>query len=204
MARAPPPPPPPPAKPLVVFKPLVITKRDGSTVAPKASGKPSINLNDILSKRSQLKAATRDEYVPAPSSSSSAPLVTLDTLNSIQLKRPLSRSVTQPVVTKSDLSCLALKRVAIQRSPGGTPVRRDALLDVANTTHNVMSAALRRKFENVRSPKDKASPKSPISPSSPQRSEWVDENMDYMNNSRYLTPKRPSPRHPSRSPIMMR
>eukprot|EP01112_Ceratiomyxa_fruticulosa_P009936 TRINITY_DN2609_c0_g1_i1.p1 TRINITY_DN2609_c0_g1~~TRINITY_DN2609_c0_g1_i1.p1 ORF type:complete len:386 (-),score=87.42 TRINITY_DN2609_c0_g1_i1:192-1349(-) len=150
----PPPPPPPPLKPLFTIKPLVITKKgqNANTQASQSSGsaKPAINLSDILSKRSALRRS--DSVLPVVASPVKNEGFSLSKLRSGSF--PQNPTLT---VTMSDLNSLSLKKVAIQRSPGGTPMRRDNVVqDVADTIPNMFSNALKRKFENARTPPRKS------------------------------------------------
>ncbi|XP_038670553.1 proline-rich protein 11 isoform X2 [Scyliorhinus canicula] len=161
----PPPPPPPPLPPPSVFvqKPLQIQRKSRSenslqTLSDKIGRLPSITMKDLLKVKLK-KTADRFELkkINTPKKERS-PLVTISDLQGFNLRAKANRlprsakmitTLNKPVLDLRQ----RLKKVAIERSPGGTPLYKENR-DTGTGLTPVMTQALKRKFEM-------AHPKSP-------------------------------------------
>ncbi|XP_048412816.1 proline-rich protein 11 [Stegostoma tigrinum] len=172
--QPPPPPPPPPLPPPCVFvqKPLQIERKTRCENSLQAISKeinrlPTITMKDLL--KVKLKKTTNrfeKEKVNTPGKKRS-PLVTISDLQGFnlqskanQLQKPASMIITphKPAVDFRQ----RLKKVAIERSPGGTPLHKENR-DTGTGLTPVMTQALKRKFKM-------AHPKSPPCSLSPNTS----------------------------------
>ncbi|KAM9218458.1 proline-rich protein 11 [Leptosomus discolor] len=164
---APPPPLPPPPPPLPPPKlppaPLLLKRANGSK-APlalplKKDGPMQVTLKDLLNvKLKKTDSSLRMDKAESPLKTCRA-LITVSDLQSISL-RPKSKPsahVTKSLITppKNQLDLRKhLKKVNIQRSPGGTPLNNKENIECGSGLTPIMTQALRRKFQM-------AHPKSP-------------------------------------------
>ncbi|EDM05583.1 similar to RIKEN cDNA B930067F20 gene (predicted) [Rattus norvegicus] len=151
----PPPPLPPPPPPLA---PLLLRK-SGSTkalqVEPlKKDGPMHITVKDLLTvklKKTQ-NIDERRKFVPSPPEERT-PLVTVSDLQRITLKpnsRVLATRIKNVLITpgKSQIDLRKLlRKVEVERSPGGTPLNNKENMDTGTGLTPVMTRALRRKFQ---------------------------------------------------------
>ncbi|NWY59675.1 PRR11 protein, partial [Chionis minor] len=166
-----PPPPPPPPPPLPPPKlppaPLLLKRGNGSKalLAPslKKDGPMQITLKDLLNvKLKKADSNLRMDKAESPVKTRRA-LITVSDLQSVSL-RPKSKppahvtnSLTTPPKNHLDLR-KHLKKVNIQRSPGGTPLNSKENMECGSGLTPIMTQALRRKFQASH---DMAHPKSP-------------------------------------------
>ncbi|NXA20616.1 PRR11 protein, partial [Ibidorhyncha struthersii] len=172
-ASAPPPPlplppPPPPLPPLKLPPaPLLLKRGNGSKalLAPslKNDGPMQITLKDLLNvKLKKTDGTLRRDKAESPVKTRRA-LITVSDLQSVSL-RPKSKPsahVTNSLITppKNQLDLRKhLKKVNIQRSPGGTPLNSKENMECGSGLTPIMTQALRRKFQASH---DMAHPKSP-------------------------------------------
>ncbi|XP_074016954.1 proline-rich protein 11 [Numenius arquata] len=162
-----PPPPPPPPPPLPPPKlppaPLLLKRGNGSKalLAPslKKDGPMQVTLKDLLNvKLKKTDSNLRTDKAESPAKTRRA-LITVSDLQSVIL-RPKSKpsaytknSLITPPKNQLDLR-KHLKKVNIQRSPGGTPLNSKENLECGTGLTPIMTQALRRKFQM-------AHPKSP-------------------------------------------
>ncbi|XP_010169183.1 proline-rich protein 11 [Antrostomus carolinensis] len=164
---APPPPPPPPPPPLPPPKlppaPLLLKRGNGSKAllepSLKKDGPMQITLKDLLNvKLKKTDSNLRMDKAESPVKTRRA-LITVSDLQSVSL-RPKSKPsthVTNPFITplKNQLDLRKhLRKVNIQRSPGGTPLNSKENIECGSGLTPIMTQALRRKFQM-------AHPKSP-------------------------------------------
>uniref|UniRef100_A0A8D0HIY8 Proline rich 11 n=1 Tax=Sphenodon punctatus TaxID=8508 RepID=A0A8D0HIY8_SPHPU len=159
---APPPPPPPPPPPLPPLPPpqapLLLKRASGIKplqAAPLKSDVPmQITLKDLLNvKLKKTQSHTGTDKVKTKDASRPRALITISDLQSINLRTkaalPPTR-VTNVLITPSknhlDLR-KHLKRVNIQRSPGGTPLTNKENMETGTGLTPIMTQALRRKFQ---------------------------------------------------------
>lgn len=162
-----PPPPPPPPPPLPPPKlppaPLLLKRGNGSKalLEPplKKDGPMQITLKDLLNvKLKKTDSNLRMDKAESPVKTRRA-LITVSDLQSVSL-RPKSKPsahVTNSLITppKKQLDLRKhLKKVNIQRSPGGTPLNSKENIECGSGLTPIMTQALRRKFQM-------AHPKSP-------------------------------------------
>ncbi|XP_062887929.1 proline-rich protein 11 isoform X3 [Mobula hypostoma] len=161
----PPPPPPPPLPPafLLAEKPLQIkrksrTENPQQTIHEEIRKSLSITTKDLLQVKLKSTADRFEVTKMDTPGKKRSPLVTLSDLqgfnfqgNANQLQKPTKMMITphRPVLDLRQ----RLKKVNIERSPGGTPLHKENK-DTATGLTPVMTQALRRKFEM-------AHPKSP-------------------------------------------
>ncbi|XP_037736817.1 proline-rich protein 11 isoform X2 [Chelonia mydas] len=157
-ASAPPPPPPPPPLPPRPPPPApILLKRGNSTKALQATsvkdGPIQITLKDLLNvKLKNTQNYTKTNQAGSPVKKHRA-LITVSDLQSINL-RPKSKLLQAPstnlLITPSknqiDLR-KHLKKVNIQRSPGGTPLTNKENMETGTGLTPIMTQALRRKFQ---------------------------------------------------------
>ncbi|XP_014674689.1 PREDICTED: proline-rich protein 11-like [Priapulus caudatus] len=153
-APPPPPPPPPPGKLNSSKKPVI--KKSKKAEKPAAASLPSISLDDIkkvkLKKRSPAKTATPG----TPEGKLRTPLITLDALRSVTLKssekkrRSVGRRASKENGGGGDFRS-GLKRSRVDRSPGGTPLKRN-VEECGEGLTPTMTRALKKKFENTKTP----------------------------------------------------
>ncbi|KFV20102.1 Proline-rich protein 11, partial [Tauraco erythrolophus] len=155
-----PPPPPPPPPPLPPPKlppaPLLLKRGNGSKalLAPpqKKDGPMQVTLKDLLNvKLKKTGSNLRTDKAESPVKTRRA-LITVSDLQSISL-RPKSKpsahvtnSFTTPPKNQLDLR-KHLKKVNIQRSPGGTPLNSKENMECGSGLTPIMTQALRRKFQ---------------------------------------------------------
>ncbi|NWS05687.1 PRR11 protein, partial [Motacilla alba] len=165
----PPPPPPPPPPPLPPPKlppaPLLLQRGTASKLAPpeKKDGPMHITLKELLNvKLKKTNSNLRMDKEQSPVKPRRA-LITVTDLQSVSL-RPKSKP--SPHATKSLITSPKnqidlrkhLKKVDIQRSPGGTPLNSKENTECGSGLTPIMTRALRRKFQASHS---MAHPKSP-------------------------------------------
>ncbi|NWX97929.1 PRR11 protein, partial [Nothoprocta ornata] len=159
-APLPPPPPPPPPPPLPPPRappaPLLL-KRGSSCKAPletslKNDVPMQITLKDLLNvKLKKTDSNLRTDKARSPVKTRQA-LITVSDLQSISL-RPKSKPpahITKCLITpaKNQLDLRKhLKKVNIQRSPGGTPLNTKENMESGTGLTPIMTQALRRKFQ---------------------------------------------------------
>ncbi|XP_033924669.1 proline-rich protein 11 [Melopsittacus undulatus] len=159
----PPPPPPPLPPPKLPPAPLLLKRGNGSKavlIPPvKKDGPMQITLRDLLNvKLRKADGRSRMDKAESPVRTCRA-LITVSDLQSVSL-RPKTKSsahVTNSLITppKNHLDLRKhLKKVNIQRSPGGTPLNGKENTECGSGLTPLMTQALRRKFQM-------AHPKSP-------------------------------------------
>uniref|UniRef100_A0A8B9QCB8 Proline rich 11 n=1 Tax=Apteryx owenii TaxID=8824 RepID=A0A8B9QCB8_APTOW len=162
-----PPPPPPPPPPLPPPRPppapLLLKRGSGSKAlletSLKKDGPMHITLKDLLNvKLKKIDSNLRMDKAGSPVKTRRA-LITVSDLQSISLrpKSKLSAPITNCLITpaKNQLDLRKhLKKVNIQRSPGGTPLNTKENIECGTGLTPIMTQALRRKFQM-------AHPKSP-------------------------------------------
>ncbi|KAM6239100.1 proline-rich protein 11 isoform 3-T3 [Spheniscus humboldti] len=156
----PPPPPPPPPPPLPPPKlppaPLLLKRGNGSKalLAPslKKDGPMQITLKDLLNvKLKKTDSNLRMDKAESPVKTRRG-LITVSALQSVSLRpksKPSAR-VTNSLITppKNQLDLRKhLKKVNIQRSPGGTPLHSKENIECGSGLTPIMTQALRRKFQ---------------------------------------------------------
>ncbi|NWR67458.1 PRR11 protein, partial [Bucorvus abyssinicus] len=151
-----PPPPPPLPPPKLPPAPLLLKRGDGSKalLAPslKKDGPVQITLKDLLNvKLKKTNRNLRTDKAESPVKTRRALITVLD-LQSVSL-RPKSKPsahVTNSLITppKNHLDLRKhLKKVNIQRSPGGTPLNSKENIECGSGLTPIMTQALRRKFQ---------------------------------------------------------
>ncbi|NXH73522.1 PRR11 protein, partial [Hydrobates tethys] len=166
-----PPPPPPPPPPLPPPKlppaPLLLKRGSGSKALLEPSLKKDvpmqITLKDLLNvKLKKMDRNLRMDKAESPAKTRRT-LITVSDLQSVSLRpksKPSAR-VTNSLITppKNQLDLRKhLKKVNIQRSPGGTPLNSKENIECGSGLTPIMTQALRRKFQASH---DMAHPKSP-------------------------------------------
>ncbi|KFV53557.1 Proline-rich protein 11, partial [Gavia stellata] len=166
-APPPPPPPPPLPPPKLPPAPLLLKRGNGSKalLAPslKKDEPMQITLKDLLNvKLKKTDSNLRMDKADSPVKTRRA-LITVSDLQSVSL-RPKSKPsahITNSLITppKNQLDLRKhLKKVNIQRSPGGTPLNSKENIECGSGLTPIMTQALRRKFQASH---DMAHPKSP-------------------------------------------
>ncbi|XP_041719817.1 proline-rich protein 11 [Coregonus clupeaformis] len=168
---APPPPPPPPPPPSTTFlQPYVPKKRVASNTQQSSKEKQDIlvavTLRDLQAVKLR-KVIVRSVKSKRTPEKIHAPLVTVADLQNVRLKR--SHCELPPKLpkrlsfgrtpTKSPMNLRTqLKRVQINRSPGGTPLFDKENMDTGTGLTPIMTQALRLKFQSAlpRGPSPKA------------------------------------------------
>ncbi|XP_074869755.1 proline-rich protein 11 [Carettochelys insculpta] len=159
LASAPPPPPPPPLPPPPPPPPpaSVLLKRGNGTKALEATsvtnGPIQITLKDLLNvKLKKTQNYTKPDQAESPVKKHKA-LLTVSDLQSVNL-RPKSKLPPAPVTnflitpSKNQIDLRKhLKKVNIQRSPGGTPLTNKENMETGTGLTPIMTQALRRKFQ---------------------------------------------------------
>ncbi|NWX05235.1 PRR11 protein, partial [Caloenas nicobarica] len=159
-APPPPPPPPPPLPPLKLPPAPLLFKRGNSSKAPlapapKKDGPMQITLKDLLNvKLKKTGSNLRMDKAESPVKTHRA-LITVSDLQSVTLraKSKPSAHVTNSLITppKNQLDLRKhLKKVNIQRSPGGTPLNSKENIECGSGLTPIMTQALRRKFQASR------------------------------------------------------
>ncbi|NXX68194.1 PRR11 protein, partial [Spizella passerina] len=162
-----PPPPPPPPPPLPPPKlppaPLLLQRGTASKLAApvKKDGPMHISLKDLLNvKLKKTNCSLRMDKEQSPVKPRRA-LITVTDLQSVNL-RPKSKSSPQKSLITSPKNQIDLrkhlKKVDIERSPGGTPLNSKENTECGSGLTPIMTRALRRKFQASHS---MAHPKSP-------------------------------------------
>uniref|UniRef100_A0A8D2B4H3 Proline rich 11 n=1 Tax=Sciurus vulgaris TaxID=55149 RepID=A0A8D2B4H3_SCIVU len=158
-----PPPPPPPPPPLPPPPPPVaplLLRKSGLTQALqtgplKKDGPLQITVKDLLTvklKKTQ-NMDERKKLVPSPKAQARNPLVTVSDLQRVTLKsnsKALSTRITNVLITpgKSQIDLRKLlRKVDVERSPGGTPLTNKENMETGTGLTPVMTRALRRKFQ---------------------------------------------------------
>ncbi|XP_048838904.1 proline-rich protein 11 isoform X2 [Brienomyrus brachyistius] len=160
----PPPPPPPPLPPLPLLPPpdaaprrpvIVVTKKASSASFPKENVRLStVTLRDLQSVK--LRKVTNATVAAARVSSdmSRAPLITVADLQKVHLRRPHCDLALKPRLGVGILPNKSpgnlrkqLKKVQINRSPGGTPLTDKENQECGTGLTPIMTQALRRKFQ---------------------------------------------------------
>uniref|UniRef100_A0A8C9QGP2 Proline rich 11 n=1 Tax=Spermophilus dauricus TaxID=99837 RepID=A0A8C9QGP2_SPEDA len=161
LASHPPPPPPPPPPPLPPPPPPLaplLLRKSGLTQALqtgplKKDGPLQITVKDLLTvklKKTQ-NIDERKKLVPSPKARN--PLVTVSDLQRVTLKpnsKALPTRVTNVLITpgKSQIDLRKLlRKVDVERSPGGTPLTNKENMETGTGLTPVMTQALRRKFQ---------------------------------------------------------
>ncbi|XP_023675165.1 uncharacterized protein prr11 [Paramormyrops kingsleyae] len=159
LAPPPPPPPPPPLLPppdAVPQRPVIIvTKKASSASSPKANVRLSaVTLKDLQSIKLRKVANAVVAANRLSSETSRAPLITVADLQKVHLRRPHCNFALKPHLgvsrspNKSPVNLLKqLKKVQINRSPGGTPMTDKENQECGTGLTPVMTQALRRKFQ---------------------------------------------------------
>ncbi|XP_051491853.1 proline-rich protein 11 [Apus apus] len=152
----PPPPPPPLPPPKLPPAPLLLKQGNGSKapLAPslKKEGPMQITLKDLLNvKLKKTNSNLRTDKAESPVKTRRA-LITVSDLQSVSLRpksKPsahIAKSLTPPPKNQLDLR-KHLKKVNIQRSPGGTPLNGKENMECGSGLTPIMTQALRRKFQ---------------------------------------------------------
>ncbi|XP_040605360.1 proline-rich protein 11 isoform X2 [Mesocricetus auratus] len=155
----PPPPPPPPLPPPPPPLAPLLLRKSGSTKALqteplKKDGPMHITVKDLLTvklKKTQ-NIEERKKLIPSPPEKRN-PLVTISDLQRVTLKpnsRMLTTRVKNVLITpgKSQLDLRKLlRKVNVDRSPGGTPLTNKENMETGTGLTPVMTRALRRKFQ---------------------------------------------------------
>ncbi|NXC00721.1 PRR11 protein, partial [Orthonyx spaldingii] len=165
----PPPPPPPPPLPPPKLPPAPLLLQRGTASKPllappvKKDGPMHITLKDLLNvKLKKTNSSLRTDKEQSPVKPRRA-LITVTDLQSVSL-RPKSKPsahATKSLITspKNQIDLRKhLKKVDIQRSPGGTPLNSKDNTECGSGLTPIMTRALRRKFQASHS---MAHPKSP-------------------------------------------
>ncbi|XP_053423778.1 proline-rich protein 11 [Nycticebus coucang] len=146
-----PPPPPPPLAPLLLAK-SNLTKAL-QTRPLQRDGPMQITVKDLLTVKLKKTQSFDDRRKLVPSPKTQNPLVTVSDLQRVTLKpnsKVLSTRVTNVLITPNksqiDLRKL-LRKVNVERSPGGTPLTNKENMDSGTGLTPVMTRALRRKFQ---------------------------------------------------------
>ncbi|XP_052544774.1 proline-rich protein 11 isoform X2 [Tympanuchus pallidicinctus] len=182
----PPPPPPPPPPPLPPPKlpaaPLLLKRGNGSKALLEPSVKKDapmhITLKDLLNvKLRKTDSSLKTNKAGSPERTRRA-LITVSDIQSVNLRsksKPsahITSSLTTPPKNQLDLR-KHLKKVNIQRSPGGTPLNKENT-ECGTGLTPIMTQALRRKFQM-------AHPKSP-SPARLSAASTFDEHNNCTNS----------------------
>ncbi|XP_007533709.1 proline-rich protein 11 isoform X1 [Erinaceus europaeus] len=145
------PPPPPPMAPLLLRKSDHMKTRQGEQL--KKDAPMQITVKDLLTVKLK-KTQSLDERKKLESSLKAPnPLVTVSDLQRVTLKsnsKVLSTRVTNVLITpgksQMDLRKL-LRKVDVERSPGGTPLTNKENMETGTGLTPVMTRALKRKFQ---------------------------------------------------------
>ncbi|NXV81046.1 PRR11 protein, partial [Atlantisia rogersi] len=151
-----PPPPPPLPPPKLPPAPLIFKRGTGSKapLAPslKKEGPMQITVKDLLNVKLKKTDSSLGTDKAEPPVKMHRALITVSDLQSVNL-RPKSKPsthVTNSLITppKNQLDLRKhLKKVNIQRSPGGTPLNNKENLECGSGLTPIMTQALRRKFQ---------------------------------------------------------
>ncbi|XP_032178315.1 proline-rich protein 11 [Mustela erminea] len=160
-ALLPPPPPPPPPPPLPPppppTAPVLLRKSDRTKALQagplKRDGPMQITVKDLLTVKLKKTQCFDERKKLIPSPKAQNPLVTVSDLQRVTLKpnsKVLSTRVTNVLITpgKSQIDLRKLlRKVDVERSPGGTPLTNKENMDTGTGLTPVMTRALRRKFQ---------------------------------------------------------
>ncbi|PIK60278.1 putative proline-rich protein 11 [Apostichopus japonicus] len=163
---------PPPLPPSLLSKGprklnIVRKKRDNEDKS-KSSAPQRVTLQDIQNVKLR-KASDTQEKREKAKPSIGGPLVSLSDLQTFRLKRTSNydaENLNPKMVLRNRISQEALqfrtqlRKVHVARSPGGTPMRR-AFRDEGTGLTPVMTRALRKKFQGLRTPSPSNSPTTP-------------------------------------------
>ncbi|XP_077021084.1 proline-rich protein 11 [Tamandua tetradactyla] len=157
----PPPPPPPPPPPLPPpappIAPLLLRKVDHTKALQAEPLKKDIpmqiTVKDLLTVKLKKTQSFDEKKKLVPSPKAPNPLVTISDLQRVTLKpnsKVLSARVTNVLITpgKSQIDLRRLlRKVNVERSPGGTPLTNKENMETGTGLTPVMTQALRRKFQ---------------------------------------------------------
>ncbi|XP_008066475.1 LOW QUALITY PROTEIN: proline-rich protein 11 [Carlito syrichta] len=145
------PPPPPPLAPLLLRKPGFTKALQAGPL--KKDGPMQITVKDLLTVKLKKTQGFGEKRKLVPSPKARNPLVTVSDLQRVTLKtnsKALSTRVTNVLITPSksqiDLRKL-LRKVDVERSPGGTPLTNKENMETGTGLTPIMTRALRRKFQ---------------------------------------------------------
>ncbi|NXN08103.1 PRR11 protein, partial [Indicator maculatus] len=153
----PPPPPPPPLPPPTLPPAPLLLKRGNSSKAPlapslKKDGPMQITVKDLLNvKLKKTDSNLRMDKAESPVRTRRT-LITVSDLQSVSLRsksKPpahIANSLITPPKNQFDLR-KHLKKVNVQRSPGGTPLNSKENIECGSGLTPIMTQALRRKFQ---------------------------------------------------------
>nr|XP_017518059.2 proline-rich protein 11 [Manis javanica] len=161
----PPPPPPPLPPPPPPIAPLLLRKshltKALQTGPLKKDGPVQITVKDLLTVKLRKTQSFDERRKLVPSPKARSPLVTVSDLQRVALKpnsKMLSTRVTNVLITpgKSQIDLRKLlRKIDVERSPGGTPLTKKENMETGTGLTPVMTRALRRKFQL-------AHPRSPV------------------------------------------
>ncbi|XP_048223057.1 LOW QUALITY PROTEIN: proline-rich protein 11 [Perognathus longimembris pacificus] len=145
------PPPPPPLAPLLLRKSAATKTLQAGPL--KKEGPMHITVKDLLTVKLKKTQNTDERRKLIPSPEEWNPLVTVTDLQRVTLKpnpKVLSARVTNVLITpgknQMDLRKL-LRKVDVERSPGGTPLTNKENMETGTGLTPVMTRALRKKFQ---------------------------------------------------------
>ncbi|XP_066111619.1 proline-rich protein 11 [Saccopteryx bilineata] len=147
----PPPPPPLPTAPLLLRKPSLSKALQAGPL--KKEGPMQITVKDLLTVKLKKTQSFDERKKLVPSPKARIPLVTASDLQRVTLKpnsKVLSTRITNVLITpgksQMDLRKL-LRKVDVERSPGGTPLINKENMETGTGLTPVMTRALRKKFQ---------------------------------------------------------
>uniref|UniRef100_A0A673UKF5 Proline rich 11 n=1 Tax=Suricata suricatta TaxID=37032 RepID=A0A673UKF5_SURSU len=154
----PPPPPPPPLPPPPPPRAPLLLGKSNRTKALQAGplkkdGPMQITVEDLLTVKLKKTQCFDERKKLVSSPKTQNPLVTVSDLQHVTLKpnsKVLSTRVTNVLITpgKSQIDLRKLlRKVNVERSPGGTPLTNKENMDTGTGLTPVMTRALRRKFQ---------------------------------------------------------
>ncbi|XP_037665126.1 proline-rich protein 11 [Choloepus didactylus] len=153
----PPPPPPPLPPPAPPIAPLLLRKADRTKALQaeplKKDGPMQITVKDLLTVKLKKTQSFDEKRKLVPSPKAPKPLVTVSDLQRVTLKpnsKVLSTRVTNVLITpgKSQIDLRKLlRKVNVERSPGGTPLTNKENMETGTGLTPIMTQALRRKFQ---------------------------------------------------------
>ncbi|XP_011373365.1 proline-rich protein 11 isoform X3 [Pteropus medius] len=153
----PPPPPPPLPPPPPQRAPLLLRKSNLTKTLQaeplKKEGPMQITVKDLLTVKLKKTQNFDEKTKLVPSPKAQNPLVTASDLQRVTLKpssKVLSTRVTNVLITpgKSQIDLRKLlRKVDVERSPGGTPLTNKENMETGTGLTPVMTRALRRKFQ---------------------------------------------------------
>uniref|UniRef100_A0A4W2C9J7 Uncharacterized protein n=1 Tax=Bos indicus x Bos taurus TaxID=30522 RepID=A0A4W2C9J7_BOBOX len=155
------PPPPPPTAPLLLRKPALTKALQAGPL--KKNGPMQITVKDLLTVKLKKTQSLDERRKLVPSPKAQKALVTISDLQRVTLKpksKALSTRVTNVLITpgKSQLDLRKLlRKVDVERSPGGTPLTNKENVETGTGLTPVMTQALKRKFQCRTSTLPKAS-----------------------------------------------